>query len=90
MPSFPVFTAELRVAVFQFKSSEDSRTYNGYIRDCPQLERPFPCILRFCSGRSNPFSQIKKGLESEKKVIYTVARYVAGIWSQLHVHTTNC
>ena len=27
VPSFPVFTAELRVAVFQFNSSEDSRIY---------------------------------------------------------------
>ena len=55
VPSFPVFTAELRVAIFQFNSSKDSRIYNGFIQDFPQLERPFPCILRFCPSRSNFF-----------------------------------
>ena len=64
VPCFPVFTAKLRGAVFQLNSSmEDSRLYSGFIRDCPQLERPFPCILRFCPGRNNSFFT-DKGLES--------------------------
>ena len=67
VPSFPVFTAELRVAVFQFNSSKDSRIYNGFIRDCPQLERPFPCILRFCPGRSNSFFTDKEGFGVRKE-----------------------
>lgn len=68
VPCFPVFTVGLRAAVFQLNSSEaDSRLYNGFIRDCSQLERPFPCILRFCPGRSNSFFTDKEGFGVRKE-----------------------
>ena len=64
---FPVFTMGLRAALFQLNSSEDSRLYNGFIRDCSQLERPFPCILRFSPGRSNSFFTDKEGFGVRKE-----------------------
>ena len=55
VPSFPVFSANLREVKFQGLDDRDCRYYDGYIRDTPNLKRSFPALLKLCSGYTNAF-----------------------------------
>ena len=64
VPSFPVFSASMREAVYQRVSSADceAKLYTGLIRDTPELKtRPFPSILRLCPGDINAFFTPNEG-----------------------------
>lgn len=55
VPSFPVFTVTLREVLYQFVDHEDSSVYTGFIRECPALARPYPSLIKLCSGYTNSF-----------------------------------
>ena len=48
VPSFPVFSAVLREIKYKF--IDNNTIFDGYIRNCPNLIRPYPALLRLCSG----------------------------------------
>lgn len=54
IPSFPVFSAVLRE--IKYKLDANNTIYDGYIRNCPNLSRPYPALLRLCSGYVNAFT----------------------------------
>ena len=53
VPSFPVFTANIRK--MKFKVSSDPGVYDGFIRDCPSLERNYPVLTVVGEGPRDCF-----------------------------------
>ena len=57
VPSFPVITTMLCEVKYQFVNVDhDKQIYNGYIRDCPGLVRPYPSVLKVCSNYTKAFT----------------------------------
>ena len=51
VPSFPVITTMLCEVKYQLVNVDhDKQIYDGYIRDCPGLIRPYPSLLKVCSN----------------------------------------
>ena len=55
VPSFPALVVSIREVLYQFMDKEDQNVYSGFIHDCSSLARPFPCIIKVCSGKGNSF-----------------------------------
>lgn len=56
VPSFPIFCATLREIKYQFVDTNDNTIFDGYIRECLDLIRPYPALVVLCSGYSNAFT----------------------------------
>jgi hypothetical protein len=54
VPSFPVITTQLCEVKYQLV--DDNQIYDGYIRDCPGLVRPYPSLLKVCSNYTKAFT----------------------------------
>lgn len=55
IPSFPVFTASLVEMKYQLVDDDSTIVFDGYIRDCPDLDRSYPSLLKLYSGYTNGF-----------------------------------
>ena len=49
IPSFPVFTTSLVEIKYQLVD-DSTVVFDGYIRDCPELVRSYPALLKLYSG----------------------------------------
>ena len=57
VPSFPVITTMLCEVKYQLVNVDhDKQIYDGYIRDCPGLVRPYPSLLKVCSNYTKAFT----------------------------------
>lgn len=84
VPSFPVFSAMLREVKFQF--IDEVECYDGYIRDCPALDRPYPTMLKLCFGYSNAFSVDPEEFQlciplAHNKTLYEERVFIMWKWS---------
>ena len=57
VPSFPAFTAVVRVMKFEVygEDSINVETYHGLIRDCPKVDRMYPALALVRPGCPNGF-----------------------------------
>ena len=89
VPSFPVFNAVLREIKFQFVSDTDDNTsYDGYIRECPDLVRPYPALVKLCIGYTNGFGidpeEFNLSVSTDSKTFYEGLVFV--IWKAWTKH----
>lgn len=86
IPSFPVYTAVLREIKYQFvDESAAQHTFDGYIRDCPSLDRTYPGLLKLCFGYTNAFTinpeEFKLSIDIDGKKLYDDLVFVIWKWS---------
>lgn len=83
VPSFPVFSACLREIKFQFL--DETKIYDGYIKDCPSLDRSYPGLLRLCFGYTNAFSidpeEFELCIPTTDKALYGDCVFVIWKWT---------
>jgi hypothetical protein len=63
VPSFPVLTVSLRK--MKFKVASNPGVFDGFIRDCPSLERSYPALTVVGEGPQDCFFVSENGDESE-------------------------
>ena len=54
VPSFPVVTTMLCEVKYQLE--DDQQIYDGYIRECSGLVRPYPSLLKLCYNYTKAFT----------------------------------
>ena len=59
----------------------DKEVYSGFIHDCSSLARPFPCIIKVCSGNSNYFFWLKMINFASLKKHFQNKVYIIWKWS---------
>ena len=84
IPSFPALTVALREIKYQFVDVDDNIIYDGYIRECPELMRPYPSLVVLCTGHTNAFTvssdEFSVSVSTEKKVLCKGLVFVIWKW----------
>lgn len=82
VPSFPVFSTLLRK--MKFTVQDDPKVYDGFIRDCPSLERNYPSLLVVESGCQDSFpvsvEEFSRAVDTEGFVLYDECVFVVWKW----------
>ena len=56
IPSFPVITVRLRHVKYRIMDVDGQlKVFDGFMRDCSSINRPFPAMIVVGSGCSNAF-----------------------------------
>lgn len=83
IPSFPVLSPVLREVRFQF--ADEVCCCDGYMRECSDLERLYPSMLKLCFGYANAFSidreEFEQSIPLDNKVLYEDRVFIMWKWS---------
>lgn len=91
VPSFPVLSCRIRR--MKFKLETDSAVYDGFIKDCPSLERVFPALIVAGKGYEDcffvPKHDFSQTINVHGLVLYDDSIFILWKWKWAELYTPD-